>query len=354
MLLVHEYLTFEMCTGIVTCKSLGALREDKYAHIAYMPGGLHGCAHVLIYPGQSSYAHCLLMPAATALGFKKILPKPTNLEYDTFDNHKCFQLSMALCCKYLLLKKYGQMCSKRLQVLVATDATDLTMYQFLLQVGGPLLEWVKSTRGNNWPVIDKLWEWGFFLGYANHKTQYNQIAIIRAHTRYCLHPKLRPLVAQEQTVSKSGRMGANVECDEDVESLNNDIQRFCNGADSYEVAMIFCEHYSTLQHVDRVYMELLGLDQETPLDARTSLQQTFCSMLNWMEKKINLHAQDPNSHNINAFTSTLLLGGDERLMQPWQHIYKCAIGTSAPVGFPRGHKHYNTYVQDYCNKNYSQ
>jgi hypothetical protein len=333
--------------GIYTCTALGERRQERLANTVFIPAGMHGGIHVLYYSGQALYWTCILEACNAALGFEKIESKPTNLEGNKADNHRCFQHAVALACRFHLWRKYGPMRSRRLSQAVIMNAGDETAFQFVLQVGGAGLEWLKAARGNRCSMLDRLWEWGFFMGYSNHKTIYNYVSVIRARARYCLHPALRQVVALEQTISSTGRVGCNYHVDDDIEYLNNEIQRFNSKADSFEVAMVYAENYEGLAHVDQKYSELLGTDGATPMEARAGMKATVQALVNWMAEKMELHKDQPD---YNYFTSTQATSGDKRKMAPWDHIHNCAMGTSYPIGFPKSHKHYEEYVRNVLRK----
>jgi hypothetical protein len=139
--------------GIYTCTALAGIRKERLANIVFIPAGMHGRTHIIYYSGQALYWTCLLEPACAALGFQKIEEKPTNLEQDKADNHRCFQHAVALACRHHLWRKYGPMRSRRLADAVKMRAGDEVMFQFVLQVGGPGIEWLKACRSNRCSML---------------------------------------------------------------------------------------------------------------------------------------------------------------------------------------------------------
>lgn len=334
----------------MTFKSLKVARPDRHGHIILVPGGMHEYIHTLIHSGQHSYSDCLSMPIADGLGFKKIEKRPMDLEEDKADMHKNHLLTVALSCKFLLLQKYGStITAKRLQMAVEAsgNAGDMVMFYFNLQVGEQIIKYIYATRASMGNTMDSCKNWMAFLGWANHKTNYNKVHIIRALARYCTHPAIQAVVLHKQTCNMNGRVGTDFHIDDDIEYVNKDVQEYAGKVDSPSNAMIYTEFYDTLKHVDGRYRELMGVDHETPLEMRTSFRTTYLAVLGWMQEKIELFKDEPGR---NPFNGHLMESGDYRREKPWEHIQRCADGEASPIGFgqfkPKSHKSYvETYIQ---------
>ena len=152
-----------------------------------------------------------------------------------------------------------------------------------------------------------------------------------------------------QTVSKTGRIDCDWEKDADMENLNKETEAYSGKSEhSYENALVWCEHFQTLSHVDRVYRELFGLDVHTPIEARTGFNDTVWALIKWLEECLESSQEDPNR---NPFTNLSMSSYDRRRSCPWEHIRAVAEGTAGPIGYPIGKKSCITYAWDYLHDN---
>ena len=338
--------------GVLTMKGIKVKREERTRHIILLPGGMHKGVHMLTYAGQHSYSENLIMPIAEAVEFKKIEARPQDLEQDKADNHRKLQHAIALACKFILLKKYGtETSARRMHRAVQGNAADEVMFNYNLQVGEQGLKWLYCTRASQGVKMDECMNWMTFLAYANHKTSYNQVAIIRALSRYCTHKSIRELICYEQTVNQNGRVGTDFHIDDHIEAVNKDVQAFADKSDTPANVMIYTEHQEVMKHIDSRYRELMGVDNETPLEERTSFYTTVAAIVRWMEAKIKQHKKEPAR---NPFNGRLTYGesNDYRRERPWEHIKKCHDGEAAPIGFSQFNpKKWKDYAEGYIQKN---
>jgi hypothetical protein len=335
----------------MTFKSIKVQRPDRYGHIILLPGGMHESIHTLVYAGQHSYSECLTMNISDAMGFKKIDKRPQDLEQDKADAHKNFLLAIACCCKFLLIQKYGAtMTSKRMQtaVVASGDAGDMVMFFFNLQVGEQLIKYQHATRASQGNTMDACKNWMAFLGWANHKTTYNRVHIIRALARYCTHPAIQKVIVHKSTCNMNGRVGTDFHIDDDIENLNKDVQEYAGKVDSPSQALIYTEYFDCLKQVDGRYRELMGVDNETPLQMRSSFVTTTNAILAWMQERIELFKDEPAR---NPFNGHLMESGDYRREKPWEHIQNCAFGEASPIGFGQfKSQSYTSYIENYIQK----
>jgi hypothetical protein len=209
------------------------------------------------------------------------------------------------------------------------------MFMYNLEQGEPCLGWVRAARSWRGSLYDDLWGWDNMLGRANHNTNYSRIALIRAHSRYFTHPAIRSFLYHNCTVSPRSRIGCDWEKDADLEYVNAQTERHSTKSEgAYESALVYVEHFHSLDHVDRVYRELFGLDVHTPIEARTGFKDTVFALIKWLERCLEAHSDDPSSHNINPFTGLSAGSYDQRHAYPWQHIRAVNWGGSGPIGYP--------------------
>ena len=202
-------------------------RPQRLDHIIPVPGNLHAAGNIGTYAGHHMYYECYIEAAAEAVKFEKIEEKPHNLEGDKLNNHQYFNCALSLATKYMLIKRHGftTVCnSRRLEQVCALTYADTVMFHFLLEQGEPCMGWIRASRSNRATLYDHLWGWSFQLARANHNTNYQQVCVARAHTRYCLHKSLRTYMYHHQTVSRSGRIGCDWEKDSDMEFLNKETE----------------------------------------------------------------------------------------------------------------------------------
>ena len=338
--------------GVLTMKGIKKVRDERTKHIILLPGGMHKGVHMLTYAGQHSYSENLLMPIAVDhLEFTKIEARPVDLEQDKADNHRKLQHAVALACKYLLLKKYGtETSAKRMHRAVQGNAADETMFNYNLQVGEQGLKWLFSTRASQGVKMDECMNWMTFLAYANHKTGYNQVAIIRAISRYCTHKAIRELICYQQTVNQNGRVGTDFHIDDHIEAVNKDVQSFADKSDTPANVMVYTEYQEIMKHIDSRYRELWGVDNETLLQERSSFVTTCRSIVQWMEEQIEEHKDNPSK---NPFNGKIIYGDidDYRRQRPWEHIKKCHDGEAAPIGWSQFRpKSWQVYAERYIHK----
>ena len=117
---------------------------------------------------------------------------------------------------------------------------------------------------------------------------------------------------------------------------------------SYESALLWCEHFHALSHVDRVYRELFGLDVATPIEARTGFKDTVLALIRWLEQCLEGAEEEPSR---NPFTGLMMGSYDRRRACPWEHIRMVAEGRSAPWGHTVGKKDCVQYAWDYLHYN---
>ena len=274
-----------------------SIRPERYIACVPKAADLHGEAH-FDYAGHEVYFESLHSPMASAFGFKKIEKRPMNLDQDRFDNHKYWNIEAAVACHVVLVRKFGiEMVSqpRRLEALVQNFAGYKVLFYFKLQAGGPAMMWQRAQRSNRASRLNELWAWGFHLWRCAHRTNYQGYVVQRAYAIKCTHPRLQLLLHQSPSMGISEKYGIMQGKDRRMEYFHAECTDYNQDTQhSVEDQLFFTRHFHTLDHVNKVYQNTLGLDDETPMEAKAAFCTTVAQMVKWMESRIDMFDHKPS------------------------------------------------------------
>ena len=320
--------------GVGMLGNAKSIRPERYISCVPKAADMHGEAH-FDFAGSEIYFEALSHPMSKAMGFKKIDKRPMNLEQDKFDNIKYWNIGAGVASHVVLVRKFGlEACSDphRLETLVGGFAGYKILFYYKLQCAGPAMMWQRAQRSNRAGRLNQCWAWGFHLWRTAHRTNYQGYCVQRAYTVRCTHPRLQLLLHMSPSMNISGKMGTMQGKDRRMEYFHAECTAFNKDAShSLEDQLFFTQHFHTLDHVNTVWQETLGLDDGSPMETKAGFQVTVKSMVAWMQMRINLFAEKPT---FNPFTGLDMEVGDLRVKQPWQFISQVAHGRAGPVGYP--------------------
>ena len=192
--------------------------------------------------------------------------------------------------------------------------------------------WQRAQRSNRASRLNELWAWGFHLWRCAHRTNYQGYVVQRAYAIKCTHPRLQLLLHQSPSMGISEKYGIMQGKDRRMEYFHAECTDYNQDTQhSVEDQLFFTRHFHTLDHVNKVYQNTLGLDDETPMEAKAAFCTTVAQMVKWMESRIDMFDHKPS---INPFTGLDIEVGDVRIKQPWQFIDQVADGRVGPLNYP--------------------
>ena len=320
--------------GVGMLGNAKSIRPERYISCVPKAADMHGEAH-FDFAGSEVYFEALSNPMSTALGFKKIEKRPMNLEQDKFDNIKYWNIGAGVSSTVVLVRKFGIEAASdphRLEELVGCNAGYKILFYYKLQVAGPAMMWQRAQRSNRAQRLNECWAWGFHLWRTAHRTNYQGYVVQRAYSVRCAHPRLQLLLHQSPSMNISGRAGTCQGKDRRMEYFHAECTDWNkDSTHSLEDQLFFTQHFHTLDHVNTIWKETLGLDESSPMETKAGFKTTVGSMVEWMEMRLSLFADKPT---YNPFTGLDMEVGDVRVKQPWQFISQVAHGRVGPLGYP--------------------
>lgn len=337
------------CNGMIG--NAKGIRPERFVAAVPMAADMHAEGHIGTYSTHEMFYECLSKSVADHLEFKKIIKKVMDLDKDRFDNHKDFQLALGIACKVVLILQYGfgAFCDvHRLEAMVDANPGHKVLFYYALMAGGPSLMWQRAQRSDRMSRLNQCWAYGFHTARCTHKTNYQIYSVMRAHSIRCTHPRIQYLLHLHPSMNHTGRMGCGQAKDRRVEYMHAECKSFNKDPKhSFEDALFFTEHFSSLDHASTHWHEAIGLEYSTPMEASSGFKLTVKAMVRFVLDRLEMF--DGNTTH-NPFTGNEMYCGDYRIKQPWLFYHKIGAGLVGPVGFPTSKKSWRQVVTHILSK----
>jgi hypothetical protein len=137
---------------------------------------------------------------------------------------------------------------------------------------------------------------------------------------------------ENMSMSIDGRDGCMQAKDKRIEYMHAEATDFnVDPNHSVEDILFFTEYFEEMDHINKCYNQMLGLENSTPMEARKGFRDTVAAMTKWLEMRIDLHS---SNLDLNPFTGFAMDSGDYRIKKPWLYHDQIANGQAGPIGYP--------------------